>query len=262
MRGDSSLSARLAAADERINRALADAIERHATKDSEIRGTPKRASIICHPESEPQKKIALDTEQESTPHPSVSSGGSAASGTQPSNTISTDHRREKRAQDLRRYDSSKQQRPPNYSNFGLSASRTDSRSIIIMKMELREVRDTQTSVTEQHVARSISKKTTLSEHPVAVTTQEALDGYREKTMRVANFKTNALNRVPISSAGALDMTHCDFSVRSAREEMRHIVGSSEPGVIIGSDKEQNRKYKKSVSCTKRKRRAVATSCMS
>ena len=30
---DSSGSARLAAADERINRALADAVERHATKD-------------------------------------------------------------------------------------------------------------------------------------------------------------------------------------------------------------------------------------
>ena len=35
------------------------------------------------------------------------------------------------------------------------------------------------------------------------------------------------------------MTHCDFSVRSARDEMRHIIGSSEPDVIIGSDKDQN-----------------------
>ena len=33
LKGDSSGSARLAAADERINRALADAAERHATKD-------------------------------------------------------------------------------------------------------------------------------------------------------------------------------------------------------------------------------------
>ena len=38
-------------------------------------------------------------------------------------------------------------------------------------------------------------ETTTSEHTVAVTTQEALDGYR-----------------------ALDMTNCDFSVRSARDE--------------------------------------------
>ena len=27
------------------------------------------------------------------------------------------------------------------------------------------------------------------------------------------------------------MTHCDFSVRSARDEMRHIIGSSKPDVI-------------------------------
>ena len=36
------------------------------------------------------------------------------------------------------------------------------------------------------------------------------------------------------------MTHCDCSVRSGRDEMRHIVGNSEPDVIIGSDKDQNR----------------------
>ena len=28
------------------------------------------------------------------------------------------------------------------------------------------------------------------------------------------------------------MTHCDFSVRSARDEMRHIIGSSESDVLI------------------------------
>ena len=72
MKGDSSGSARLAADDERINRALADAVERHVTKDPGMRGILKRASVVCHPESEPQKKIALDTEQDSTPHPSVS----------------------------------------------------------------------------------------------------------------------------------------------------------------------------------------------
>ena len=36
------------------------------------------------------------------------------------------------------------------------------------------------------------------------------------------------------------MTHCDFSVKSARDEMRHIIGSSELDVIIGSDRDQNR----------------------
>ena len=36
------------------------------------------------------------------------------------------------------------------------------------------------------------------------------------------------------------MTNCDFSERPARDEMRHIIGSSEPDVIIGSDKDRNR----------------------
>ena len=61
LKGDSSGSARVAAADERINRALADAVERHA-KDPDMRGILKRASVVCRPESGPQKKIALDTE--------------------------------------------------------------------------------------------------------------------------------------------------------------------------------------------------------
>ena len=80
----------MVAADERINRALADAVDRHATRDRGMRGMLKRASVVCHPESDPQKKIALDTEQDATPHPSVSYGGSSASGVQLSITTSTD----------------------------------------------------------------------------------------------------------------------------------------------------------------------------
>ena len=71
------------------------------------------------------------------------------------------------------------------------------------------------------------------------------------------------------------MTHCDFSGRSARDEMRHIIEShiiesSEPGVIIGSDNDQDRegaerrtrvKWDSCASCMQRKLRAVATSCM-
>ena len=53
-------AARLGAADERLNRALADAVERHAAKDPGVRGILKRASATCHPESESHKKIALD----------------------------------------------------------------------------------------------------------------------------------------------------------------------------------------------------------
>ena len=52
-----------------------------------------------------------------------------------------------------------------------------------------------------------------TKHAVANTTQEAPDGYPEKTMRIENVENHSLNWVPISSAGALDMTHCDFSVR-------------------------------------------------
>ena len=40
------------------------------------------------------------------------------------------------------------------------------------------------------------------------------------------------------------MTHCDFGVWSARDEMRHINGDSEPDVISGSDQDQNRRCKK------------------
>ena len=63
-------------------------------------------------------------------------------------------------------------------------------------------------------------------------------------MRIASVENNTLNWVSITSAGALDMIHCDFSVRSARDEMRHVVGISEPDVIIRSDRDQNRRCKK------------------
>ena len=48
LKGDPVGSARLAAADESINRALADAVERHATKDPGVRGILKRSSVACH----------------------------------------------------------------------------------------------------------------------------------------------------------------------------------------------------------------------
>ena len=90
----------------------------------------------------------------------------------------------------------------------------------------------------------MSGKTTPQGHAVAVTTQEASDGSRGKAMRVSNTEHNSWNWVSISSAGALDMTNCDFSERPARDEMRHIIGSSEPDDIIGSDKDRNRRCKK------------------
>ena len=66
LKGDPVGSARLAAADERINRALADAVERRAIKDPGVRGVLKRSSVAFHPESESQKRVALDTEQDPT----------------------------------------------------------------------------------------------------------------------------------------------------------------------------------------------------
>ena len=113
-----------------------------------------------------------------------------------------------------------------------------------MKREPREVRDEQPSTTEQHVPRRISGKTTPQDRAVAVATQEALDGYREKTMRIANVENDTLNWVSISSAGALDMTRCDdFSVRSARDETRHTIGSGSPMSSLGPQ-DQNRGCKK------------------
>ena len=49
LKSDSAGSALLAAAIERINRALADAVERHATKDPGMRGILQ--SVVFHPES-------------------------------------------------------------------------------------------------------------------------------------------------------------------------------------------------------------------
>ena len=121
---------------------------------------------------------------------------------------------------------------------------SDSRRRITTKREPREVRDERSTTAEQHIPRRILGKTTPHEHAVAVTTQEELDCSRDKTMRIANVENNALNWVSISSAGALDMRHCDFSAKSARDGMRHIIGSSEPDVIIGSDRDQNRRCRK------------------
>ena len=105
----------------------------------------------------------------------------------------------------------------------------DSRRRITTKRDPREAGDEQSTVTGQHVPRRMSGKTTPQGHAVAVTTQEALDGSREKTMRVANIENNSLNWVSISSAGAQDVTNCDFGGRRARDEMRHIIGSSTAG---------------------------------
>ena len=197
--------------------------------------------------SQNQKGIALDTEQDPTPHPRVSYGGSSASGARPSATTSTDQGTD--TSDAARA-SSEEHTGGDVAMGGDSAdddsarhphpSGSDSRRRITAKREPREVRVEQSSSTEQHVPRRLFGKTTPQGHSVAVTTQEALDGSREKTMRIANVENHTLNWVSISSGEALDMTHRDFSRRAARDEMRHIIGSSEPDVIIGSEKDRNK----------------------
>ena len=56
LKGDLAGSERLAAADERINRALADAVERHATKDPGVRGILKRAMSFAIPSQNLRRK--------------------------------------------------------------------------------------------------------------------------------------------------------------------------------------------------------------
>ena len=153
------------------------------------------------------------------------------------------------------------------------SSGSDSRRRITMKRVLREVRDEYTIITEQHDPRRISRQTTTpSEHTVAVTTQEALDGYREKTMRIASIENNTLNWVSNASAGALDMTNRDFSVRSAQDAIRHCMSeavSSMSSLCLtkirtedARDKDKDHLKFLCKLCEASKRRAVATSCMS
>ena len=139
----------------------------------------KRASVVCHSESEPQKKITLDTEQDSTPHPSVSYGGSSASGARPSITTSadlnTDMTREARTgstQDVSRVSNSddvvvrednadgKRSRTPEFVG-------SDGRRRITTKRGSRGARDERSSTIEQHVPRRILGETTPREQAVA-----------------------------------------------------------------------------------------------
>ena len=138
-----------------------------------MRGILNRARVVCHPESEPQKNIALDTEQNSTPHLLVSYGGSSASGAQPSVAMTRtpaqatrevrtgpteDATRTSSKDDIggdvaMREDNADENRAEPPSSSGL-----DGRRRITTKREPREVRDAQTSVTAQHVPRIISQK--------------------------------------------------------------------------------------------------------
>ena len=134
-----------------------------------MRDILKRTSATCHPESESQKKIALDTEQESTPRSTVSHGGSSASGMRPSTITRT-------AQDTGTSDVTRGTGPelaqgviqPSSSGDsgesvameGKKASGLDSRRRITTKREPREATDEQPTVAGQRVPRRMSGKTT------------------------------------------------------------------------------------------------------
>ena len=166
------------------------------------------------------RKSRPDAEQDPTPHPSVSHGRSSASGAQPSITTSADLNtdmtrvvRSGPAPDVTRASGEDHAggdvvMGEDENDGGHPSSEgSDSRRRITTKREPREVRNERPSTNEQHVQRRILGKTTPREQAVAVNTQEALDGSREKTMRISNVENSALNWVSISSAGALDMTH-------------------------------------------------------
>ena len=145
MKGDSAGSARLAAADERINRALADAVDRHATKDPGMRGTLKRASVVCHPGQNLRRKLHW-----TTPRPSVSYGGSSASGARPGITTSTDQNTDVTRTSSEHHSDVAMRGDGAHENSGghPSSAPPDSRRRITTKREPREVREEQSSTTE------------------------------------------------------------------------------------------------------------------
>ena len=104
-----------------------------------------------------------------------------------------------------------------------------------MKRESLGGGNEQTNTNAHHVAKGMAGETAPSGHAVAVTTQKATDGFRENAVRIANVERNMLNWVINSSSRVFDMTNCDFIMRSARDEMRQILGSCESDAIIGSD---------------------------
>ena len=73
-----------------INRALADAVERHDQGSRNERHSEGRAGVVCHPESEPRRKLHWTQKIYLPPHIPVSYGGSFGSGARPSDTANND----------------------------------------------------------------------------------------------------------------------------------------------------------------------------
>ena len=214
-KGGSSGSARLAAADERINRALADAVERHATNNPGMRGILKRDQCRLSSRVRVSEKLhwtqsrtrhhALQSHTEDHQH-QVHNPGLTTSTDR--NTGTSDATREVRTgptQDVTRASSNDdigddvcdegktvQTKTGPKVRRGQTAGEESQRRGNHAKSEMSK-----SSTTEQHITRRVFGKTTPQECAVAVTTQEALDGSREKTMRIANVENITLNWVSI-----------------------------------------------------------------
>ena len=187
LKGDSSGSARLAAADERINRALADAVERRwCCLSSRIGASEEncdghRAGLDTTPFSLLRRIISIrcTTSITTSIDQNIGTGDVAReTRTGPMQDVTRASSSDDIGDDVVMRDDNADEHRAEYP----SSSGSDGRRRITTKREPREVRDAQTSVTEQPFPRRISGETTLSEHPVAVTTQEASDVSREKSI--------------------------------------------------------------------------------
>ena len=125
-------------------------------------GVLKKSSVGCHPESESQKRVALDPEQDPTPQPRISNGGSSASRVRPSAITVADHGTG--TSDVARA-GSEEHNDDDVAMDGDGAdddsarhpnpSGSDSRRMITTKRETRRVRVGQSSTAEQHVPRRL-----------------------------------------------------------------------------------------------------------
>ena len=134
----------------------------------------------------PQKKIALDTEQDSIPHPCLPNGGPSASGARPSTTTSTDQNTA--TSDVTRASSKdhiggdvgmKETVQTKTVPDAQTPSGSDSRRRITTKRESHVKSETSNRAPLNSTFREGSWGD-AQEHAVAVTTQEAMDGYCEK----------------------------------------------------------------------------------
>ena len=157
MKGDSSGSARLAAADE----ALADAVEQHARNERHTEEGQCRllSRVGASEEHCAGHRAGLGTSQYYYQYRSKHKHGDVTreARTGPAQDVTRVSSSDDTGDDVSMREDNADEHP--------SSSGSDSRRRITTKREPREVRDAPTSVTEQHVPRRISGKTSLSTQP-------------------------------------------------------------------------------------------------